>query len=457
MNFTLSDFLSVCGGRLVSGGSSDRLGPVSTDTRTLRDGDTFFALEGPRFDGHAFIQDAADRGAKTIVVHRMKKDGVIKGNRQPSIVLVEDTLRALQALAKQTREAASATFIGITGSNGKTTTKEMLLAILKKAGTAFATRGNLNNHIGLPLTLCEMPEGARYAVLELGTSKPGDMDLLFDLAQPHISLITNVGKDHLEFVGSPEGMLQVNRPLVDRLAKTGIAVINVDDPLLAPLAHQLSCQVVTYGLSKKADIRAEKIEPWPLPLRFVLCVRDQKLKTTLSSPGRFQVFNALAAAACAHAAGLTVETIVEGLKEFHPAPMRMQVISRPDGSVLVNDAYNANPSSMRIALKSFMEAYPEQKRWAVLGDMRELGAATREEHRALGEWLAHQKLDRLFLYGRDTRFVEDAIFGGSLSVERFLKKRYLVGRLRSLMAQEKPAVIFKASRSMKLEDVVKGL
>lgn len=456
MNLLLRDLLAASQGQLLSGSSAVPVKQVSTDTRSLKPGDIFFALQGPHFDGHQFLKTAADRGAAAVVVHRFDQSAEqFAPSRTPAMVLVEDTLKALQALALKARQSSEARFIGITGSNGKTTTKEMLSAILRENAKTFSTRGNLNNHIGLPLTLCEVPADTAFAVIEMGTSKPGDMELLMRLTRPQVGLMTNVGKDHLEFVGTPEGMLQVNRPLIDALPKDGVAVLNADDPLLSSLKSKHQGRTITFGFSDHATVRAKNVEPWPLPVRFTLVVEGKETTVQLHVPGRFQVLNALAAAATAHALGISSELIVKGLAKFKPASMRMQTHVRADGVVLINDAYNANPSSMRTSIESFVEVYPDRTHWAVIGDMRELGSSAREEHGALGEWLLHQRLQRVFLYGRDTRFVEKTLrLSSSVPVERFRKKRYLVDRLRELLQLEKPAILFKASRAMRLEDVM---
>jgi len=428
---------------------------VSIDTRTIKPGDTFYALQGPRFDGHNFIAEAARKGATQVVIHRTVND--IPSGIQ--VEQVKDTLVALQDAARQARLKSKATFIGVTGSNGKTTTKEMLASILRRAGKTLATAGNLNNHIGLPLTLLKLDADHRFAVIEMGTSMPKDMDILADLTRADAALITNVGHDHLEFFGTPEGVLKENGKLYDLLPQNGLAVVNLDDPLLAPIAKTLKCRVITYSLKQPADVQATDIHTWPAPMRFTLSLAGKKHTATLNVIGTFQVQNAIAAAAVAYGLGIAPDQIIAGLSDFQPAPMRMQVTVLPNGTTLVNDAYNANPSSMQSSISSFCDSFPKAPRWAVLGDMRELGHVAREEHVALGRWLATQPLDRLYLYGRDTRFILEGLTAArsSLPVERFRKKRYLLDVLRQAVSQTQPAILFKASRSMKLEQIVQGL
>lgn len=431
---------------------------VSIDTRTLQPGDVFYALRGPRFDGHDFLTTAIAKGAAVLVAERPPKPGT----DLPAAVkvrLVPDTLGALQDDARAARRAISARVIGLTGSNGKTTTKQMLASVLAQAGPTFATPGNFNNHIGLPISLLGIQSQHRFAVLELGTSMPGDMDLLLDLAQPEVGLITNVGEDHLEYFGSPDGVLQENRKLLDRLPAEGLAIINLDDPLLEPLASDLQCRTLTYSAVREADVRADSVRLDHDNVAFDLRIGTDGTRVRLPTPAIFQVQNALAASAVAHGLGLDLGQIRQGLEAFTPAAMRLQVQKHSSGSVLVNDAYNANPSSMRASIESFLSAHRDRSRWLVLGDMRELGPGAAEAHRRLGEWMSRQSVDRLYLYGRDTRFVlagYQAAAPGCF-VERFKKKRYLLAALRAAIASEKPAVLFKASRRLRLETLVQEL
>jgi UDP-N-acetylmuramoyl-tripeptide--D-alanyl-D-alanine ligase len=461
MRLSVKDIVKATRGRLVSGYPYDPVERVSIDTRTLRPGDVFFALQGPRFDGHRFLKVASQRKAKAVVVSHVAADMELAPDDTSDIIQVDDTLRALQDTARLARaQAQKSHVIGLTGSNGKTTTKEMLALILSRAGKTLATRGNLNNHIGLPLMLCELEPDHQYAVLELGTSKVGDMDLLADLARPQVALVTNVGKDHLEFFGTPEGVLKENRKLFDALPQDGIAVMNLEDPLLKNLARQLPGKKVTYGRTPEAEVSATDIVPFPAPLRFLLKLGNEMRPVALQVIGEVQVLNAMAAAAVAYALGVNGKEIVEGLQAFKPAAMRMEVQARPDQTVIVNDAYNANPSSMRASIESFCRSYPDRPRWLVLGDMRELGGIAREEHNDLGRWISAQPVERVFLYGRDTRHIQKGLYtqGFPGVVERYRKKRYLIEALsRSLSATPKPAILLKASRRLQLEQVSHAL
>jgi len=461
MILTVRDILKAAHGNLLSGYPTSLCGRISIDTRTLRPGDVFFALRGPRFDGHQFLNAAAQKRAQAVVLERLGPDLRLGPDGSPDLIQVPDTLAALQDVARYARlRARRTTFIGLTGSNGKTTTKEMLAAILRRAGKTLSTRGNLNNHIGLPLMLAELEPDHHYALLEMGTSRKGDMELLVDLVQPKVGLITNVGKDHLEFLGSPEGVLEVNRKLFEALPEDGAAIINLEDPLLKDFSGRLPCRTVTYGRLPQAQVRATDVLASPTPLRFTLAIGKDKVPVTLHAVGEIQVMNALAAAATAHALGIPATEIAAGLGSFKPAAMRMELAARPDGVIVINDAYNANPSSMHASIESFCRSYPDKPRWLILGDMRELGTVSRQEHEDLGRWIVTQPVEHVFLYGREARFILKGLSDGKFHgvVERYRKKRYLIGALeRQIKTTPPPALLIKASRSLRLEQVSHAL
>ncbi len=458
MTFTARDLVHANNARLLLGDPHTTFEGISIDTRTLRKGDLFFAIPGSHHDGHDHLEEAVKKGAAGVVIQTLDERVRFDPEQIPTLFQVPDSISAIQQWARSLRERSGATFIGITGSNGKTTTKEMLAAILGRMGKTLATRGNLNNHLGLPLTLSQIQPDHRFIVLEMGTSRPGEIALLADIARAQVAVITNIGKAHLEGLGSQDGIYKEKRALFDRLLPEGVAVINQDDPFLAGAASSLTCRKVFFGLTVLADVRAESIVEEESGVRFTLNVKGQRVAVRLSLPGRFQVMNALAAAATAHAVGASLEDIGLGLTSFQSVAMRMQVLAHPSGALVVNDAYNANPSSVRASIQGFCQAYARRARWLVLGDMRELGAGAKSEHFELGVWLASQPVERIFLYGRDTRFVQDGLMSKTKTarVDRFRKKRLLLAELQRSL-DGKPAVLFKASRAMKLEQIIHAL
>ncbi len=397
MKGRLSEIVAVTGGRLV--GSDAEFSGVSIDSRTLERGQLFIALRGERFDGHAFVAAAAQQGAAATLVEKAGAGSV------PQIV-VRDAQAALAALAGAWRRQCPALVLGVGGSNGKTTTKELLAAILAGAGPTLATRGNLNNHIGVPLTLLRIESGHRYAVIEMGANHPGEIAALAALAAPAIALVTNAGDEHLEGFGDLAGVAHAEGEMYAALAHTGCAVINADDPF-NELWRTMSrgSKVVRFGIDAPAEVRATalqgRIEAGAFVTVFTLTLAGQQARVRLNLAGRHNVSNALGAAAAAHAAGVGLPAIVTGLERMHPVGGRLQLKCGPRGSWLIDDSYNANPSSVRAGIDVLCGLPGEH--WLVLGEMRELGNQTEASHIGVGDYARRAGITRLFALGDAAR------------------------------------------------------
>ena len=371
----------------------------------------FVALAGERFDGNAFIAAAAARKAAGALVSR-PVDGVL-----PQVV-VADTQAALTALAADWRARSDALVLGVGGSNGKTTTKELLAAILAGAGPTLATRGNLNNHIGVPLTLLRLEPTHRHAVVEMGANHPGEIAALAALAQPAIALVTNAGDEHLEGFGDLAGVARAEGELFAALDARGTAVINADDRF-AQLWRTLvprGARILRFGIEADADVRAEtiagRIESGAFVTVFTLTIGDESARVRLPLAGRHNVSNALGAAAAAHAAGVTLPVIVAGLERMRPVSGRLQLKPGLRGSWLIDDSYNANPSSVRAGIDVLAGLSGEH--WLVLGEMAELGDETVPSHSGIGDYARRAGITRLFAMGAAARFAADA-FGARAS------------------------------------------
>ncbi|MGH8310009.1 MAG: UDP-N-acetylmuramoyl-tripeptide--D-alanyl-D-alanine ligase, partial [Steroidobacteraceae bacterium] len=347
MKRTLAAVAAACGGSLQ--GEDREFGAVSSDTRTLEAGDLFVALKGPRFDGHDFLNVCVSNAAAGAIVSQPLAMAL------PQVV-VKDTLAALAALAHAWRSQFDVPVIGVAGSNGKTTVKEMTASILVRLGPCLATLGNLNNHIGVPLTLMRLERTHRSAVIEMGANRIGDVAGLAAIARPTVGLITNAGAEHLEGFGSLDGVAQGEGEMVAALGPQHTAIINADDDY-APLWRRLSNagRMVTFGLAKQADVRAMGIEQSvaadDFALRFDLVVHRERRAVQLRLAGRHNVGNALAAAAAAHAVGASLDAIVNGLAAVRAVKGRLQRIAAPSDCWVIDDSYNANPSSLRVALE----------------------------------------------------------------------------------------------------------
>jgi UDP-N-acetylmuramoyl-tripeptide--D-alanyl-D-alanine ligase len=421
---------------------------VCTDSRVLRAGELFVALRGPNFDGQAFAGEAEQRGAAAAVTERPL------GGSLPWL-RVADTLAALGAMAADWRARFELPVIAVTGSFGKTTVKEMLAKIVASRGEALATRGNLNNEIGLPLTLFGLGPQHRSAVLELGANHAGEIARLTAIARPSVGVVTAAGPVHLEGFGSVEGVARAKGELFAGLPAGGVAVINEDDafaPLWRELAGVRRC--VGFGLSGRAEFRAERLSQsldagGPL-LEFRLVTPDGAADARLALAGRQNALNALAAAAASWAAGWSLDEIVTGLGQVAGVRGRMSLRKAQSGALLIDDTYNANPVALQAAIL-YATALPGET-WLVLGDMGELGAASGELHAEAGHFAREHGIARMYALGAESAAAAEA-FGDA---RHFMDLDALAAEL----AAELPAgvnLLVKGSRSMRLEKLIERL
>jgi UDP-N-acetylmuramoyl-tripeptide--D-alanyl-D-alanine ligase len=454
-NLSLAELVTAVKGEFLLGDPRSPVNAVSINTRTLRKGDFFFAVKGVNFDGHDFLKAAVEKGCYGLVVSKKDIDIGNPFPAPPAIVYVDDTVRALGDLAAYYRKKLAIRLTGITGSNGKTTTKEMLAAILRKKSPTLSNTGNLNNQIGLPLTLLNMTSEHRYAVIEMGTSFPGEIKRLASIASPDLGIITNIGQTHLEHFQTTENVFLEKRILVDSLPRESTAVLNADDPLLSALAEKLKDKAFTFGINNRADVTVRNVQMWPDKPKFDLVIEGKTVSNVkLPLHGRFNIYNALAAAAAAWKLGASPDEIKDGLASFVIPNMRMNVINLVSGVTLVVDAYNANPTSMHDALNAFIEAYPDKTKILVLGDMLELGKDAANEHQKLGDFINTLPLTQVLFTG--------TMMAGAHKSVRDHRSRYfenkddLTRELRSMLIPG-VAVFFKASRGMHFEEIVDSL
>ncbi|HOW28830.1 MAG TPA: UDP-N-acetylmuramoyl-tripeptide--D-alanyl-D-alanine ligase [Elusimicrobiota bacterium] len=442
-------------GSLLSGQSNVAVPRFVIDSKSVGRGDFFVALPGERTDGHRFVGEAIRRGAAGLLVSKKIPDSLkLAEDNRVAIIEVSDTKKALQDIARAHRKKLSPTVISLTGSNGKTTTKDMILQILEDGGgSVLGTQGNLNSQIGLPLMLMELTSSHRWAVFEMGASQRGEIASLASMALPRLGLITNVGRAHLEFFGSLEGVAEAKWELMDSLPPDGIAFLNADDPFLMARRDRVRCECLTYGFSRSASVRAESVSLTP-DVEMTVSLRGRSRRLRLSVPGRFNASNALGAIAVSDRLGVGIDQIEDRLRNFKPSPYRMQVQVHPTGAILIQDLYNANPSSMKESLISFVESYPEKERVAVLGGMRELGDRAEEEHAALGELLGGLPLSRCYFVGPEGPWVRSGFRrkNGGDSLVLCPDKETAARQLRPSLV-EGTAFLFKASRGVKLEEV----
>jgi UDP-N-acetylmuramoyl-tripeptide--D-alanyl-D-alanine ligase len=451
-SFTPGDVVSATEAEVRGAAPPSAFPAVSTDSRTLFPGALFVALEGERFDGHAFLQAARARGAAGAVVRRGRAPA--DGAQGLSLFLVDDTLRALGALARFHRRRFSLPLGAVGGSNGKTTTKEMVGSILGVQGPALKTEGNLNNEVGVPLTLLRLTEEHLSAVVELGMNAPGEMARLVALAEPQAGLLTTIQPEHLEGLGSLAGVAAAEGELFLGLSPTATAVVNLDEPLVVEQAKASKARWLTFGRDAKADVRLEEAVALGKQGQEVRLRTDGRtVCVPLAFLGLHNALNATGAFALGRALGVSVDGCVEGLARARPTARRLNVVEGLGGLTVLDDCYNANPSSVQAALLTARELAGEGRVVAVLGDMLELGAEEAQEHARIADVASGLASVRAFLGPRSTAAAPSGEPG---EAARFVEVEALWAWLKPRL-RPGDVVLVKGSRGMRMERLVEKL
>jgi len=451
--FTVQDIVRASQGALVAGDLGIPVTGVSIDSRSLAVGEAFFAIKGHRLDGHGFLADAAARGAACLVVHALPDD--VPAN--VPLVLVEDTTHALGRLAAWHRSRFAIPVVAVTGSNGKTTTKELTAGVMATCWNVLKPERSFNNQWGLPLTLLQLGPEHQAAMLEIGSNAPGEVAALAALAAPTVGIVTTVAAVHTEFLGSLDGVREEKAGLVRALAADGAAVLNADDPRVAGMARDTRARVVTYGRAGTAHVRAagEPVDD-ERGLTFTLESGGERQEVTLAFAGRHNVTNALAAAAAGIALGISLADVARGLAAARPVAGRC--VWRQAGAVaILDDTYNASPVSVRAALDTAAEHRRGRRVIVVLGDMLELGGITDEAHRDVGRAVAALPVDEFVGVGRAMELAVQTAREAGLAEARHLMtfEDTVAHLLKRLTAGD--LVLVKGSRGMRMERVVDAL
>jgi len=451
----LSEIARMAGGHL--NGEDLMVDAIASDTRAMPEGGRalFVALKGERFDGHDHVADAALHGARAALVSH----AVVAEIPQ---VGVADTERALAAIAAALQSGRSGRVVAITGSNGKTSVKTMLLSILQSAGRAYANPGNRNNEIGLPLAVIDAPDDADFAIYEMGAGKPGDIAYLTTVVRPDVSLVNNIAPAHLERMGSLLGVADTKAAIYDALPADGVAVINADDafaPYFAERAH--GRRLIRFGIEASADIRARDIRVDADGMRFVLVAPEGEAEVTLALPGRHNVRNALAAAALALGAGASFDAVVAGLEAARPVAGRLLRHVLGNGATLIDDSYNANPGSLNAAidlLSTSTQAEGQGDAWLVLGDMRELGADAQALHAEAGRRAKAAGVARMYALGELSAHAAQAFGEGARTFDSHAALADALQRdLAAPTGNAAPTILVKGSRGSAMDRVVRQL
>lgn len=420
---------------------------VCTDTRKIEKGCLFVALKGERFDGHEFLEQAYARGASAVLSERPAPG-------HTGVVLVKDTGRALLDLAKYYRSLFRVFVAGVTGSVGKTSTKEMIAAILSVSGKTLKTEGNLNNEIGMPLTVLRLDSECKNAVFEMGMSNFGEISALAKVCRPHVGVITNIGVSHMETLGSQENILKAKLEITDGMADDAPLILNGDDPFLRAVSGRMERPVLYYGIDSNADVTASDIQTGDGATSFTIHYYGRSLSASIPLVGRHNVYNALAGFCVGLVAEMKPEDIVRGMRQYKNAALRQNVTVK-NGVTVISDCYNASPASMLAALDVLMNIGCTGRRIGVFGDMLELGSVSEESHVEVGKAACRAGVDILLCYGNRARGIQQgALSEGMKPVYHFTEKKVLAEFLRQTL-RPGDAVIYKASRGMELEDVIK--
>jgi len=426
---------------------------ISTDSRTIGSNEFFIPLKGPNFDGHLFIDKAYERSDGGSLCDRGRTEVYTKS--RGTIILVEDTNQALLDLARFKREETSGTFVAITGSNGKTTTKELLVHLAGDRFTLAFNKKNYNNQVGVAKALLAIIGHPQFGIFELGTNHPGEIESLSRMVQPHLSLITNVNPSHLEGLFDLEGVRREKLSLFESTLPGGTVFINKDDPSLASCETKSGVKATTFAIREKAEctllVTTDKgLAGYDIALRFP----GGEVTTTTHLLGRHNLYNVLAASVLAHGMGVPLEQIGEAIKTFSANSGRIRPLESRKGYVVIDDTYNANPASMESAINTISSLPCKGRRIAALGAMKELGEKTEGYHLELGQYLRNSSLSLILFIGEETRVAADAI--GSGRAMHFPEKKALIGFLSEYL-QRDDVVLVKGSRALGMDEIVEAL
>jgi UDP-N-acetylmuramoyl-tripeptide--D-alanyl-D-alanine ligase len=436
----LDEIVRATGGRVLCGKQREFSG-VSIDSRNIKHGELFVALKGARFDGHTFIHDALKEGAGALVNIPPTDPG--KGK---TIVYVKNTLNALHDIARHLRGRLDVPVIGVTGTNGKTTVKEIIVSIFSERFKVLKTCGNLNNQIGLPLSITRMDGNENVMVLEMGSNMPGDIKQLCEIAHPNLAVVTNVGPAHLEGFGSLE---MVRKTDLEILEYVNVASVNADDRFLCEGLRDFNGKLLTYAIDADADVYAKDIVLGDRGSRFTICFPgDRKVEIRLDIAGKFNIYNALAAASLSDEFGMSLEEIKRGIEKFKGVAMRLE-LKRLDGALVISDVYNANPASMEEAVKELIRL-KRRRTIVVLGDMLELGSYAEEAHRKLVRWLSDLKIDVLIAVGPEMIKASNEFTGKFYTAQDSVHAKQV---LFNICCNKDDSVLVKGSRGMQMERV----
>ena len=461
--WTVNEILKATGGELLCDNQDQtrRFEKVSIDSRNISGGDLFVAIVGEVHDGHRFANDVVEKGVGGLVVAKEKTAELPVSEwqtRRITCVAVADTQRALGDLAAFHRSRTDVAVIAITGSNGKTSTRQMTAEVVAQKFNTLSTIGNYNNQIGVPLTLLRLAPEHNWADVELGTNSPGEIARLARICAPDIGVITKIGPAHLEGLGSLDAVMQAKGELLEEIKPDGTAALNADDPRLMQLAENTSRNILFFGRSKNARISARSVKETGTGLSFSLVLPEESIAVDLKTPAAFMISNALAAASVGYLLGLTPGEIKDGLEDFKPVKGRMNILKTGKGINIIDDTYNANPDSMKAAINTLRSLKGNHTGILVAGDMLELGDHAESMHRNIGRIAAGSDIAKLYVTGEFSQTVAAGAMDEDMNPRDIFtgtKEEILEGIKDRLGPGD--WVLVKGSRGMAMETIVQGL
>lgn len=456
---TCAEILNAVNGELLRGSSSTIFGNISTDSRKIESGDLFVPLVGQNFDGHDYIESSFEKGAWGCILSKYHENILNNIDNGKVLIKVDDTLKALREIATYYRSKFNIPFTGITGSVGKTSTKDMVSSVVSKKYNVLKTEGNFNNEIGVPLTVFRLSNSHEGAVLEMGMSGFGEISRLTSIIKPDIAIITNIGVSHIENLGSKNNILKAKMEILEGLSGSGLVILNGDDSLLYGVKDQINFRKVYYGLSDGLEYKAYNIvSKGEEGTEFSILLGEKEYYVFVPSPGIHNVYNALAAIATGMELQIPPQKIVEGIRDFVPSKMRLHITDH-NGIKIINDAYNASPQSMEAAINVLCDIGKGKRTFAVLGDMLELGHISLDAHTQIGGYAAKIGCSFIVCVGENGRYIYQGALDNGVPQNRvfhFSDTKSASDFLKGIL-NTGDVVLVKGSRGMKMESIVSSI
>ena len=455
-NLFVKDVLKITKGKLIIGNENEELENFSRDTREIKKDDTYIAIKGEKFDGNIFWKEALDNGAKCIIIQDVNFENEnLDKYKNKTIIKVEDTLQALYKIAEYKRSLYNIPVIGVTGSVGKTSTKDIIASVISKKYKTLKTEGNNNNNIGLPFTILKLKDH-EVAVIEMGMNHFKEISLLSKIAKPTISVITNIGTSHIGNLGSRENILKAKLEILEGMEKP-VLIVNNDNDLLHNFYenNKEKIEIKTYGINQKSDIMASNINLQETSSKFICNLKNEKFEITVPVGGEHFVLNSLCASLIGKLLNIENEKIIKGIEEFKLTKKRMDITKLNNGVTIINDSYNASYESVKASLK-YISEFKNQRKIAVLGDMFELGNFSEELHRKVGREVVNKQIDILICTGENSKYIYEEALKQGIKKENayyFQNKEDILPFLNSIILKD-DIIIFKASNGMRLFDLV---